>query len=207
MNLSLKLPNLNLNFALTQVYPNSALSNPALRFFAAEDFWNNNRYTRLQTWQLLRLRVGFGANQRSKPVALAIRITALGTIIIPRNFFSLLIGWELPTWRANDCLRIMVCLCALFSNCVWLQMIFCSCVNETTLFSFLRSLLRENGRSLCNLDSRASQKRKHWGREWSLRFQKIFIKKQTRWSNDKKLWFVSVSLLKYLPQPSVSANN
>ena len=114
----------------------------------------------------------------------------------------------------------MVCLCALFSNCVWLcvwlQMIFCSCVNETTLFSLLRSLLRENGRSLCNLDSRASQKRKHWGREWSLRFQKIFIKKQTRSSNDKTIiklayckisWFVSVSQLKYLPQPSVSANN
>ena len=137
-------------------------------------------------------------------------------IIIRRNFFSLLIGWELPTWRANDCLRIMVCLCPLSSNCVWLQMIFCSCVNETTLFSLLRSLLRENSRSLCNLDSRASHKRKHWGREWSLRFQKIFIKKQTRWSNDKTIiklgyrkisWFVSVSQLKYLPQPSVSANN
>ena len=62
VNLSLKLPNLNLNFALTQVYLNPALNNPALPFFAAEDFWNNNRYTRLQTWQLLRLRVGFGAN-------------------------------------------------------------------------------------------------------------------------------------------------
>ena len=93
-------------------------------------------------------------------------------------------------------------------------MIFCSCVNETTLFSLLRS--RENGRPRCNLDSRASQKRKNWGREWSLRFQKIFIKKQTRWSNDKAIiklgyrkisWFVSVSQLKYLPQPSLSANN
>ena len=40
---------------------------------------------------------------------------------------------------------------------VWLQIIFCSCVMETVLFSFLRSLLRENGRSL--------------------RFPKIFIKK------------------------------
>ena len=44
------------------------------------------------------------------------------------------------------------------SNCVWLQMIFCTCVNETVLFSFLRSLLRENGSSL--------------------RFQNIFIKKK-----------------------------
>ena len=41
---------------------------------------------------------------------------------------------------------------------VWLQLIFCSCVRETVLFSFLRSLLRENGRSL--------------------RFLRIFIKKK-----------------------------
>ena len=34
-------------------------------------------------------------------------------------------------------------------NSVWLQMIFCSCVKETVLFSFLQSLLRENGISLC----------------------------------------------------------
>ena len=41
----------------------------------------------------------------------------------------------------------MVCSCAMSSKCVWqsfwLQLIFCSCVNETTLFSFLRSLLCE----------------------------------------------------------------
>ena len=43
---------------------------------------------------------------------------------------------------------------------VWLQMIFCTCVKETVLFSFLRSPLRENDRSL--------------------RFPRIFIKnKQT----------------------------
>ena len=41
----------------------------------------------------------------------------------------------------------MVCPCAMPSNSVWLQIIFCSCVKETVLFSFLRSLLRENGRS------------------------------------------------------------
>ena len=51
----------------------------------------------------------------------------------------------------------MVCTCAMLSNCVWLQIIFCSCVNETTFFAFLRSLLRENGRSR--------------------RFPKIFLKK------------------------------
>ena len=43
---------------------------------------------------------------------------------------------------------IMVCSCAMSSNCVWLQIIFFSCVNETLLFSFLRLFLREKGRSL-----------------------------------------------------------
>ena len=32
----------------------------------------------------------------------------------------------------------MVCSCALSSNCVWLQIIFCSCVNETTRDTFSR---------------------------------------------------------------------
>ena len=39
----------------------------------------------------------------------------------------------------------MVFSCAMPSNCVWLQIIFCSCVKETVLFSFLQSLLHENG--------------------------------------------------------------
>ena len=51
----------------------------------------------------------------------------------------------------------MVCSCAMSSKSVWLQIIFFSCVSETTLFSFLRSLLRENGR-----------------------FPKVFLKKQTQ---------------------------
>ena len=43
-----------------------------------------------------------------------------------------------------------VCSCMMSSNWrVWLQMIFCSCKNETMLFSSLGSLMRENGRSLC----------------------------------------------------------
>ena len=62
----------------------------------------------------------------------------------------------------------MVCSCAMPSNRVWLQIIICSCVNETRLFSFLWSFLREKkGRSL--------------------RFPKIFIRKQTWWSNDKTI--------------------
>ena len=109
------------------------------------------------------------------------------TIIIRCKCFFLCIGRQPATWPANNCLQIMVCSCAMSFNCFWLQILFCSCVNETTLFSFLRSLLRENGRSL--------------------RFPKIFLKKQTRWSNDKTIielsyrkisWFVSVSQINYL---------
>ena len=79
------------------------------------------------------------------------------SIIIRSKFFFLFIGREPTTWPANNCLQIMVCSCAMPSNCVLLQIIFCSCVKETLLFSFFRSLLRENGRSL--------------------RFARIFIKK------------------------------
>ena len=42
----------------------------------------------------------------------------------------------------------MVCSCAMSSDCVYLQITFCSCVNETTRFSFLRSVLHVNGRWL-----------------------------------------------------------
>ena len=78
-------------------------------------------------------------------------------IIIRCKCFFLFIGRGPTTWPANNCLQIMVCSCAMPSNCVWLQIIFCTCVKETVLFSFLWSLLRENGRSL--------------------RFPRIFIKK------------------------------
>ena len=112
-------------------------------------------------------------------------------IIIWYKCFFLFIGREPTTWPANNCLQIMVCSCAMPSNCVWLQIILCTCVKETVLFSFLRSLLSENGRSL--------------------RFPRIFIKKQTRWSNDKTIielgyrkitWFVTVSQINYLPKPN-----
>ena len=99
--------------------------------------------------------------------------------------------------QLNNYLKIMVCSCVMLFNCFWLQILFCSCIIETALFSFLRSLLCKNGRSL--------------------RFPKIFLKKQTRWSNDKTIielgyrkisWFVSVSQINYyLPQPLASANN
>ena len=100
-----------------------------------------------------------------------------------KQLFISFIGKEPTMWPANNCLQIIVCSCTMLSNCVWLQIIFCPCVKETVLFSFLQSLLRENKRSLC--------------------FPRIYIKnlKQTRWSNDKTIiielgyrkisWFVS----------------
>ena len=119
--------------------------------------------------------------QRSSPGATIILLTK--QIIIRCKFFFLFIGREPTTWPANNCLQIMVCSCAMSSNCVWLQIIFCSCVNETTR------------------DRYCMNKGK------SLRFPKIFIKKQTWWSNDKTImelsyrkisWFVSVSQINLL---------
>ena len=115
------------------------------------------------------------------------KVISIKTIIIRSKFFFLFIGQEPTTWPANNCVQIMVCSCAMPSNCVWLQIIFCTRVKETMLFSFLRSLLRENGRSP--------------------RFPRILLKKKTRWSNDKTIielgyriisWFVSVSQINYL---------
>ena len=36
------------------------------------------------------------------------------------QIFRPLIGWESTMWPTNNCLQIMVCLCAMSSNCVWL---------------------------------------------------------------------------------------
>ena len=87
-----------------------------------------------------------------------------------KQIFFLFIGWQPTTWAANNCLQIMVCSSAIMSsNCVWLQIIFCLCTKETTLFSFLWLLLHEN-------DS----------------FPKIFFKKQTWSLNDKTILLNSV---------------
>ena len=97
------------------------------------------------------------------------------------NFFFLFIGREPTTWPANNCLKISVLL----------QIIFCSCVIETTL-------LCENGSSL----SWAFRKRFNCWELWKI--------KLTQSSNDKIIielsyrkisWFVSVSQIIYLPQP------
>ena len=86
------------------------------------------------------------------------------SIIIWCKFLILFIGQGPIMWPTNNCLQIMLRSWAMSSYCVSLQIILCSCVNETTLFSCLRLLLRDDGRLL--------------------RFPKIFIKKQTWWSND-----------------------
>ena len=43
------------------------------------------------------------------------------------QFFFLFIGREPTMWPANNCLQTIVCSGAMSSNCVWLQIIFCSC--------------------------------------------------------------------------------
>ena len=86
----------------------------------------------------------------------------------------------------------MVCSCTMSSNFVWLQIIFFSCINEPRFSpSCSHSCVKM-------ADHFASQR-------YTLK------KKQTWWSNDKIIivlgyrnvfWFVSVSQINYLPQPS-----
>ena len=123
--------------------------------------------------------------------------TAIKSIIIRSKFFSLFIGREHTTWPANNCLEIMVCSSAMPSNSVWLQIIFYSCVKETVLFSFLCD------RSCVKMADPFASKG-------------YSLQKQTQWSNDKTIielgyrkisWFVSVSQINYLLQPSALANN
>ena len=49
------------------------------------------------------------------------------------QIFFLFIGREPTTWPASNCLQIMVFSCAMSSNWVWLQIIFCSKWNLTFL--------------------------------------------------------------------------
>ena len=120
-------------------------------------------------------------------------------VIVRSKFFFLFIGREPTMWPANNCLRIMVCSCAMLSNSVGLQIIFCSCLKETMLLSLLRSLMCENGRLLC--------------------FPRIFIKKTnlvikwwdncywTRLSQNIVICQCIADQYYYLPQPLAAANN
>ena len=58
--------------------------------------------------------------------------TTIGFIIRCKCFF-LFIGREPTTWPANNCPQIMVFSCVMSFKCVWLQILLCLCVNETTL--------------------------------------------------------------------------
>ena len=90
---------------------------------------------------------------------------------------------------------------AVSSNCVWLQ---CSCVNETTPFSLLRSLLPENGRSLRFASRRYSLKNKlNWWSNDKIEFNNCY------WTRFSVRSFVTCKCLaiNYLPQPSPLANN
>ena len=130
---------------------------------------------------------------RSKAICNFTKMTRIKTKHITRTiyiihirciFSFLFIGRELTKWPANNCLQVSVLL----------QIIFCSCVIETTLSC-------ENGGSV----PRA-------GREWF----HTFCWSKERWSNDKTIielgyrkisWFVSVSQIDYLPQSSATGNN
>ena len=63
--------------------------------------------------------------RRNVPNEMRAVILLTKQIIIRCKFFFLFIGREPTTWPANNCLQIMVCSCAMSSNCVWLQIIFC----------------------------------------------------------------------------------
>ena len=77
----------------------------------------------------------------------AIRETNINNYHLMQTFLPF--HWREPiTWPANNCPHIMFSSCPMLSNCVWQRTVFCSCVNETKLFSFLWLLFCENGRLL-----------------------------------------------------------
>ena len=98
-------------------------------------------------------------------------------LIIGCKFFFLFIGREFTTWPANYCLQIIVCSCAMSSDCVW--------PNKWAKWegSHLISVWR------------------------SFPFPKILIKNHKtiiKLGYGKIFWFVSVSQINYLPQPLAS---
>ena len=81
------------------------------------------------------------------------------SFLIRCKFFFLFIGRKSNMWPAHNYLQIMVC----------------SCIKETTLFSFLQPLSLAWKIVACVQPPLS----------WLLRFPRVFIKKQTRWLNDK----------------------
>ena len=93
------------------------------------------------------------------------------------------------SFNANFCSFSMVCSCAMSSDCVWLQIIFCSYINETMLFSFFAITLAWK----CRL----------------LRFPKIFVKNKL--GNQMIKQFLNSVIVKYYDlsasKPKAEANN
>ena len=89
-------------------------------------------------------------------------------LIIQSKCFFLFIGREATMWPANNCSQIIVCSCAMLSNCVWLQIAFCSCVLKWSKLHFSPS---------CDCPHMKVAEHFPW----------IFIRKQTQWSNDKTI--------------------
>ena len=129
---------------------------------------------------LLYMIPGLALAEPSGPLCLTFALGCLeNLIIIWRKFFFLLIGWDPTTWPAIKCLQIMVCSCAMSSNCG----------NETTLFFFLWSLLRGNG----SFPKIFITKQTRWLEDKTILIELSYCKIS---------WFVSVSQTNYLPKPN-----
>ena len=119
-------------------------------------------------------------------------------LLFEANFSSFFIGRAPTTCPANNCLQRMVCSCAMPSNSVWLQIIFCSCISETMLFSFFRSLLHGN----CSFPKIFIKKTKlvnEWeDNYWTLLSQFIVI---CHCLTDQLFDLLATDKLKYFAQP------
>ena len=90
-------------------------------------------------------------------------------IIIRSKFFFLFIGREPTTWPANNCLQIMVCPCAMLSNC-W----------QLAANNILH--MHKGNRAFLLLAIALA-----WKWQIASLQEDISLKKQTRWSNDKTI--------------------
>ena len=64
------------------------------------------------------------------------------------QIFSLFIDREPTTWHTNNYLQIMVYSCAMSSNCIWLQIIFCSCDHSFVRMAACRRYLSKKKNNL-----------------------------------------------------------
>ena len=95
------------------------------------------------------------------------------------------------------CLLFRVCSCAMSSNFVWLQIIFCSCANETTYASrsFPKQKYRDLSVSRRSIDLLATDKSRYFAQPRSIIANSLFIYPR----NTKDLWFSFCSLFQQKP--------